>query len=172
MPLFLGDFCAYSFSLWQSQPISPTQNGMFWRTLWDKCACIWSGRAKPSLESACPTFLSTNVINTRTKSSIGSQEFISHYDLEYITEKPGKKFKIGTSKQRPWRNAAYCLPPHGLLTLLSYTTQDRLPRGGITWSSQRPLTLIINQENGPQTFLQSKLIGEYSQLSFPRPRWL
>jgi hypothetical protein len=31
--------------------------------------------------------------------------------------------------QRPWRDAAYWLAPHGLLSLLSYRTQDHQPRG-------------------------------------------
>jgi hypothetical protein len=30
--------------------------------------------------------------------------------------------------QRPWRDAAYWLAPHGLLSLLSYRTQDHQPR--------------------------------------------
>ena len=36
--------------------------------------------------------------------------------------------------QRPWRSAAYCLAPHGLLSLLSYRTQDHQPRDGTTHS--------------------------------------
>ena len=34
--------------------------------------------------------------------------------------------------QRPWRSAAYWLAPHGLLNLLSSTTQDHQSRGGTT----------------------------------------
>lgn len=30
--------------------------------------------------------------------------------------------------QRPWRSTDYWVPPHGLLSLLSYRTQDHLPR--------------------------------------------
>jgi hypothetical protein len=34
--------------------------------------------------------------------------------------------------QRPWRDATYCLAPHGLLSLLSYRTQNYQPRVGPT----------------------------------------
>ena len=34
--------------------------------------------------------------------------------------------------QRPWKGAAYWLAPHGLLSLLSYRTQDHQPRDGTT----------------------------------------
>jgi hypothetical protein len=34
--------------------------------------------------------------------------------------------------QRPWRSTANWLPFHGLLNLLSYTTQDYQPRDGTT----------------------------------------
>lgn len=129
---------------------------------------------EPNLDSRTPVLLFFLLVwwKTRTRNSIGSQEFISHYVLEYITKKPGKKFKAGASKQRPWWNAADWFPPRGLFILLSYTTQDRLPRGGIIRSRQRPRTFIISQENGPQTFLQSKLIGQFSHLTFSLPRWL
>ena len=34
--------------------------------------------------------------------------------------------------QRPWRGAVYWLVPRGLLSLLSYRTQDQQPRDGTT----------------------------------------
>ena len=34
--------------------------------------------------------------------------------------------------QRPWRGASYWLAPHGLLSLLFYSTQDYQPMGGTT----------------------------------------
>jgi hypothetical protein len=43
--------------------------------------------------------------------------------------------------QRPWRGATYWLVPHGLLSLLSYRTQDHQPRGGTTHDG------AFNQEN-------------------------
>ena len=44
--------------------------------------------------------------------------------------------------------AAYWLAPHGLLSLLSYITQDHLPRDGTAHSGLSPPTPIINQEKG------------------------
>jgi hypothetical protein len=35
--------------------------------------------------------------------------------------------------QRLWKSDAYCLAPHGLLSLLSYTTQDLQTRTGTTY---------------------------------------
>lgn len=43
-------------------------------------------------------------------------------------------------KQRLQRNAAYWFAPHSLLSLLSYTVLDQLPRGA-------PSTSVINQDN-------------------------
>jgi hypothetical protein len=43
----------------------------------------------------------------------------------------------------------------GLFNLLSYTSQDYLPRVGTIPSELGPLTSIINQENALQTFLQA-----------------
>jgi hypothetical protein len=50
--------------------------------------------------------------------------------------------------QRPWRRAAYYwLAPHGLLSLLSYRTQDHQPRDGPTHNGLGPPSLITNLEN-------------------------
>jgi hypothetical protein len=43
--------------------------------------------------------------------------------------------------QSPWRSAAYWLTPHGLLSLLSYKTQDYQPKGNTTHNGT-PLTII------------------------------
>jgi hypothetical protein len=45
-----------------------------------------------------------------------------------------------------------CLLPcfHDLLSLFSYTTQEYLPKGGITHVDVGPSTSVINQENAPQ----------------------
>jgi hypothetical protein len=40
--------------------------------------------------------------------------------------------------QRPWNNAVYCLVPHGMLSLLSYRTQDHQPRDGTTHNGLGP----------------------------------
>jgi hypothetical protein len=49
--------------------------------------------------------------------------------------------------QRPWRDAAHWLAPHGLLSLLSYRTQEHQPRDGPTHSGRGPLPSITNEKN-------------------------
>lgn len=49
-----------------------------------------------------------------------------------------------------WRSATYLLALHGLLSLLSYSTQDWQPRCGTTHSEPDPLSSVINQENASQ----------------------
>ena len=49
-------------------------------------------------------------------------------------------------KQRPWKDAAYCLALHCWLSYLLYTALDHLPRGGTAHSGLHPPTPIINQE--------------------------
>ena len=46
--------------------------------------------------------------------------------------------------QRPWRDAAYWLVSPGLLSLLSYRTQDYQPRDGPTHNRLDPPPLITN----------------------------
>jgi hypothetical protein len=53
-------------------------------------------------------------------------------------------------KQRPWRDTAYSLAPHGLLILLSYIIQDHLPRDGPTHDGLYSPILVINQEDASQ----------------------
>jgi len=43
--------------------------------------------------------------------------------------------------QRPWRDVTYWLAPPGLLSLLSYRTQDHQPRNGTTHNGLGPPTL-------------------------------
>jgi hypothetical protein len=47
-------------------------------------------------------------------------------------QEPGRQQLL----QSPWRDAAYWLAPHDLLSLLSYTTQDFQPRNGDTHNEQ------------------------------------
>jgi hypothetical protein len=46
--------------------------------------------------------------------------------------------------QRPWRGAAYWLASPGLLSLLSYRTQDHQARDGTTHNGLGPPHLITN----------------------------
>ena len=48
--------------------------------------------------------------------------------------------------QRPWRSAASWLAPAGLLSLLTYRTQDHLPRDGTIHNRLYPLPSITNLE--------------------------
>lgn len=61
--------------------------------------------------------------------------------------------------QRPWRTFAYWLAPHGLLSPLSYSTQDYQLRGDPTQSDLDSITSIINQENKPRACPQVNLDG-------------
>lgn len=51
-----------------------------------------------------------------------------------------------------------------------YTTQEYLSNGGTTHGELCPPTLIINQENIPQSYLQVTVTKVFSQLRFPFPR--
>ena len=55
--------------------------------------------------------------------------------------------------QRPWRDTAYWLSHHSLLSLLSYRIQGHLPRNGTTHIGQDPPPSITNYENSPQPYL-------------------
>jgi hypothetical protein len=64
--------------------------------------------------------------------------------------------------QRPWRDVPYWLASSGLLSLLSYRTQNYQPRDGTTHKGPPPL--ITNWENASQShlmqaFLQLKLLS-------------
>lgn len=66
---------------------------------------------------SCLTVLPSAVINTMTKGIMkGSQDSNSRQD----------------PKQRPWRSAAYWLPPCSLLNSLSVSTQEHVSQGGTT----------------------------------------
>ena len=68
--------------------------------------------------------------------------------------------------QRPWRGAAYWLAPHGLLSLLSYRTQDHQPKDGSTQNGVGSLLSITNLKSVLQACLQPDLLGAFSQLRF------
>jgi hypothetical protein len=71
--------------------------------------------------------------------------------------------------QRPWRDAADWFAPHGLLSLLSYRTQDHQPRVACTHNELGSSTLIT-KKNAVQACLQPDLKEAFSQLRLP-PLW-
>ena len=64
-------------------------------------------------------------------------------------------------KQGPWRNIAYWLASHGLLSLFSYTPQDHLTRGDTTHSG---LVLSTSIRNLKKKGTQAHIIEAFSQL--------
>lgn len=114
--------------------------------------------------------------NTKTRSNLGRRGFILVYNYPLIFchwEQSGQELKVRTwrweLKQKPWRNAAYQLPPHILLSLLSYTVKSHLSRTGSTHSAVGPPTSITKQE-----VKQICLMKEFIKLSMESPpsKWL
>lgn len=64
--------------------------------------------------------------------------------MRYHCAKPGQSSRL---EQEHVQNIDFWLAPHGLPSLLSYVTQDHLPKGGSTHSGLNPPTSIINEEN-------------------------
>jgi hypothetical protein len=64
--------------------------------------------------------------------------------------------------QKPWRSDVYWLAPYGLLSLLSYSTQDHLPRGVTAHRELGPPTLIVFSENTLQFFSTGNLMETFS----------
>lgn len=51
-----------------------------------------------------------------------------------------------------------------VLSLLSHSTEDHLPRGSITHNRLALPTSVINQENPPQAYLMDNLMEAFSHL--------
>jgi hypothetical protein len=66
-----------------------------------------------------------------TQSSLGRKRLTSAHSSPSLRGISRNSGKTETEAQR-WRGAAYWLAPHGLLSLLSYRTQDHLLRDGPT----------------------------------------
>lgn len=63
-------------------------------------------------------------------------------------------------KKRPWRNRAYWLAPKGLLSLLSYRTQDHLPGvGGTTNNALDYASSILNPQSSIDHQSRKLLMG-------------
>ena len=80
-----------------------------------------------------------------TKKQVGEERVYSAYTsmLLFITKrKSGLELKQVRKQeliQRPWRDVLYWLASSGLLSLLSYRTQDYQPRDGPTHKGPFPL---------------------------------
>jgi hypothetical protein len=81
------------------------------------------GRGRGKVES-CPSLISVAVINTVTKATRAGKGL---FQLTVVVHQEGLELEAGIWRQelklRPWRDAAYCLAPRGLLSLLSYVSQ-------------------------------------------------
>jgi hypothetical protein len=79
-----------------------------------------------------------------TKKQIGEERVYSAYTstLLFITMEVRTGTHTGQEQelmQRPWRDVLYWLASPGLLSLLSYRTQDYQPRDGTTHKGPLPL---------------------------------
>lgn len=113
---------------------------------------------------------------------MSSLVFSYFYVTVHHQRKSGEEFKAAKWRQKLkhslWRNAAYCIELHWLLSWFSSTNQDHLPRGETTHSDLGPPHIsIISKENVPQDCAQAKLLGVFSRLYqldkiAYRPSWL
>jgi hypothetical protein len=110
--------------------------------------------------------------NIMTKKQVGEERVYSAYTSTWLFITKGSQHRnshrTGTWRQelmqRPWRGAAYWLASPGLLSLLSYRTQDYQPRDGTTHNGLGPPSLITNWENAFQldfmeAFPQGRLLS-------------
>ena len=65
--------------------------------------------------------------------------------------------------QRPWRDAAYWLISHDLISLFSFKTQNHQPRNGHTHNGLGPPPLITNSKNA----LQLDLMEAFFSINVP-----
>lgn len=64
------------------------------------------------------------------------------------------------------------MAPIGLLRLLSYITQNHLPKGSIAHSVLGTPQSLINHENVPQTSPLANVMEKILQLSFFLPKYI
>ena len=86
--------------------------------------------------------------NTMTKKQVGKERVYLPYTslllfiIEGSLDRNSNEAETWRQElmQGPWRRAAYWLVPYGLLSLLSYRTQDCQPRDGTThWAGPSPI---------------------------------
>ena len=114
--------------------------------------------------------VSIAVMKHRGQKQLGRKQLTwdAYPDSQSIEGHQGRNSKwAGTWRQElmqePWRDAAYCLVPHDLLSLLSYRTQNQQPRDGTTHHGLGLSPLITNFKNALQLDLTE---------AFPQPRLL
>lgn len=119
---------------------------------------------------------SGGVINTVAKSmseNKGFFWFILPDNKPPLLQESGQELKAGTRKkelkQDPYSNAACWLASHGVLSSLSYRTQDYPPRSGMACSSLNLHMTISNQENAPETWPQTSFMEAVPQSRFTLP---
>ena len=85
------------------------------------------------------------------ESSVGEKGLFGlHFHITvHYGRKSGQELKQGRileagADTEAMECAAFCLAPHGLLSLLSYRTQDHQPRDGTTYHGWGPPPLITN----------------------------
>jgi hypothetical protein len=77
-----------------------------------------------------------------TKKQVGEERVYSAYTSIRLLRISGLELKQVRKQelmQRPWRDVPYWLASPGLLSLLSYRTQDYQPRDGTTTRGLTPL---------------------------------
>jgi hypothetical protein len=83
-----------------------------------------------------------------TKKQVGEERVYSDYTFHIAVNHQRmsglelKQVRKQELMQRPWRDVPYWLASPGLLSLLSYRTQDYQPRDGPTHKSLSPLITI------------------------------
>lgn len=121
------------------------------------------------LNTWCHSLLSIVITRTTTKSNL-KRDYLYVLKQSIIEESQGRNTR-GTGtwkqelKQRSMENT-YRPASHGLLNLLSYTSQDHLPRGGTAPSGLCSPSSNINGENIPQASLQVSMNEEIPPLRF------
>jgi hypothetical protein len=81
-----------------------------------------------------------------------------------MKENQGRKLEAGADSETVVESSL--LAPRGLLSLLSYRTQDHLPRGDTAHSELCPPISIVQQENISQAHLQANLKKSSSFIEF------
>lgn len=92
------------------------------------------GSGEESLKTWHPSL--SAMVNTKTKSNLRRKGFVAPDSLRSMI--PGRKLRNTSRagiwkrelKKQPWRNLAYWLALHKLLSLLPYAFQDHLAKGG------------------------------------------